>query len=324
MVAMGQCPLWGTQCTISDNGRSLWVDSARTAGLYHITRNVERNIRHREQFSELDNKKKALITTWLIDQRKQGTEQPDITTGIVQRAVSGELRPLTLREKADRVLIELIRRTEFFGESVSIPNLVNEESVLAYTETTEPEEIGEFIQYLKKIGYVDMQPQSTNICAVTVEGHERVADLENTNLASKQIFVAMWFDESINCLYDEAIKSAIEQAGYVPCRVDRPLREDKSAFEMKVCDRIEVEVRRSRMLVADFTHGDSGARGGVYFEAGLARGLGIPVIWTCSEEMFGKLHFDTRQYPHIGWQWSKLEKFKQELSDRIQVLAQIT
>ena len=38
--------------------------------------------------------------------------------------------------------------------------------------------------------------------------------------------------------------------------------------------------RHGGLVVADFT----GHRGGVYFEAGFARGLGIPVVWTCHKE----------------------------------------
>ena len=43
------------------------------------------------------------------------------------------------------------------------------------------------------------------------------------------------------------------------------------------------------------------ARGGVYFEAGFALGLSIPVIWTCREDMIKHVHFDTRQFNHIVW-----------------------
>ena len=45
----------------------------------------------------------------------------------------------------------------------------------------------------------------------------------------------------------------------------------------KIDDEIIGEIRRSRFLVADFTHGDKGARGSVYYEAGFAYGLGLPV-----------------------------------------------
>jgi len=43
-------------------------------------------------------------------------------------------------------------------------------------------------------------------------------------------------------------------------------------------------------------------RGGVYFEAGFAMALQLPVIWTCSKESISDLHFDTRQYNHIVWE----------------------
>jgi len=45
----------------------------------------------------------------------------------------------------------------------------------------------------------------------------------------------------------------------------------------------------------------TGQRGGVYFEAGFALGLGKPVIWTCRSDDMEKLHFDTRQYNHVTW-----------------------
>ena len=51
-------------------------------------------------------------------------------------------------------------------------------------------------------------------------------------------------------------------------------------------------------MVADFT----GDRGGVYYEAGFAQGLGIPVIWTCRSDWTQRIHFDTRQYNRIEWE----------------------
>ena len=67
------------------------------------------------------------------------------------------------------------------------------------------------------------------------------------------------------------------------------------------------------------THGEGGARGGVYYEAGFAYGLKIPVIFTCREDMFDKIHFDTRQYNHIGWAEPDdlVEPLKQRILARI-------
>lgn len=67
--------------------------------------------------------------------------------------------------------------------------------------------------------------------------------------------------------------------------------------------------------MADFTHGDGGVRGGVYFEAGFALGLNIPVIYMCKDDQIDNVHFDTRQYNHILWKDAK--ELKEKLSNRI-------
>ena len=75
------------------------------------------------------------------------------------------------------------------------------------------------------------------------------------------------------------------------------MRVDAVEHNDKIDDRIVLEIRRSGLLVADVT----GHRPGVYFEAGLAMGLGLPVVWTVRDDDLDKVHFDTRQYNHIVW-----------------------
>ena len=90
-----------------------------------------------------------------------------------------------------------------------------------------------------------------------------------------------------------------------------PIRADIIEHNEKICDRILSEIRRSGLLVADFT----GNRGGVYFEAGFAMGMGIPVIWTCRSDDMDSVHFDTRQYNHIVWE--NISDLKTQLVNRI-------
>ena len=127
-----------------------------------------------------------------------------------------------------------------------------------------------------------------------MDGYSRIEE-QRTTVDSSQAFVAMWFDERMNEAYDKGIKPGIEAAGY------KPLKINQKEHTNKVDDEIIAEIRRSRFLVADFTQGRGGARGGVYFEAGFALGLGIPVIYTCRDNVKNKLSFDTRQYNHIFW-----------------------
>ena len=131
---------------------------------------------------------------------------------------------------------------------------------------------------------------------LTVSGHVRLAELETTHTPSSRAFIAMWFDESMNQAWDQGVAPAVRDAGYEAVRIDR------KEHVNKIDDEIVAEIRRSRFVVADFTHGDSGARGGVYYEAGFAHGLDIPVIFCCRKDRLEEVHFDTRQYNHIVWE----------------------
>ena len=93
------------------------------------------------------------------------------------------------------------------------------------------------------------------------------------------------------------------------------MRIDQKEHINRIDDEIIAEIRRSRFLVADFSHGDGGARGGVYYEAGFAHGLDLPVIFTCREDSVETLHFDTEHYNHIVW--ANPEELREKLKNRI-------
>ncbi|MCW5608337.1 MAG: hypothetical protein KIT26_09815 [Nitrosomonas sp.] len=93
------------------------------------------------------------------------------------------------------------------------------------------------------------------------------------------------------------------------------MRIDQKNHNNKIDDEIIAEIKRSRFVVADFTQGDSGARGGVYYEAGFAHGLNMPVIFTCRADALNNVHFDTRQYNHIVWE--NIDALRNQLAQRI-------
>ncbi len=92
------------------------------------------------------------------------------------------------------------------------------------------------------------------------------------------------------------IEPAIRDSGY------KALRVDQKEHINKIDDEIIAEIRRSRFVVADFTSREGQPRGGVYFEAGFAYGIAIPVICMCRTDLIGSVHFDTRQFNHITWE----------------------
>jgi len=148
-------------------------------------------------------------------------------------------------------------------------------------------------------------------------GHTRItpsglAKIEkNANdVKSNQAFVAMWFNEAVDPAFENAIEVAVKSSGYSAYRDDR----DRSHSD-QITNKILAEIKNSKFLIADFTHGKDGARGGVYFEAGYAMGLGIPVIWTIRNDDTSKMHFDTNHYPHIFWETE--EQLRDELEAAI-------
>jgi len=165
----------------------------------------------------------------------------------------------------------------------------------------------EFLFYVNKareLGLIEPAPSKEGYI-LSLDGWEYIKELKYKEIKSKQAFVAMWFDSSLDEAWEKGFKVALEETGYNPLRID--LKEHNE----KICDIIIAEIQDSGILVADFT----GQRGGVYFEAGFAKGLGIPVIWTCKKDDEKNLHFDTRQYNHIIWE--KPEDLKKQLVDRI-------
>lgn len=145
---------------------------------------------------------------------------------------------------------------------------------------------------------------------ITPRGYAYLDSLSNSSATSQIGFCAMWFDASVLPIWTGAIEPAIKSAGYDPKRIDGHQHNNR------IDDEIIAMLRRSKFVVADFT----GQRGGVYFEAGFALGLGLQVIWTCkkSELEENKIHFDARQYNFVTWQDDKLDEFKSALQNRIE------
>ena len=123
-------------------------------------------------------------------------------------------------------------------------------------------------------------------------------------------FVAMWFSEKVTVLWKSGIRPGVVDAGYEPIRID------EQHHSNKIDDEIIAAIRRTKFVVADFT----GQRGGVYFEAGFALGLGQKVIWLCEKAELEEVHFDTRQYQFIPWEDGKWEALSRALSLRIEAI----
>ena len=248
---------------------------------------------------ELTDEHKARLTTLLVEQRRLSYEWPVVTTSVLEEALG--MSPLPVQERADRLLRFISESSSNrIGRRVPIfiaPNPIHLQA-LASSDSADKSELVYLSKYLHKNGWIDniltFDGSVGPDAMVTVEGYRRLEE-QRKSLDVSQAFIAMWFDDSMDEAFDQGIKPAIEGTGY------KPLRIDQKEHVNKIDDEIIAELRRSRFVVADFTHGEDGARGGVYYEAGFAHGLERPVFFTCRKDKMKTLHFDTNHFNHIVW-----------------------
>ena len=240
------------------------------------------------------------ILSAAIRNRYEKEEDVTLLTNTVETLLKLARLPTDPFESINLLLRHTHRMAEGPGKAVEFN--VNTDFPLVYAR--DPEEFAFYITKARELGLIEPGSKGHGY-RLGLEGWRRLLDLDKTEAKSDQAFVAMWFDPSLTPAYSEGIAPALEESGYPPTRVD--LLEHNE----KIDDRIIAEIRRSGLLVADFT----GHRGGVYFEVGFAMGLGLPVILTCRADQISNAHFDTRQYNHIVW--DEPADLKQKLIDRI-------
>jgi nucleoside 2-deoxyribosyltransferase len=123
--------------------------------------------------------------------------------------------------------------------------------------------------------------------SLTVNGWGIVDDLSNHE-KSRDVFVAMAFtDEKKKKLPTEprdSIKSTISSIGWNPVIVDEVEHNDG------IMDKVLASINSSAFVVAELTY----QKTGVYYEAGFAKGKGLPVIHIVNREDFDNCHFDVR------------------------------
>jgi len=303
-----RCPIWGSIASFDgpQERDGEYFDSPRAGGRYFISRRakaaLEDGERHRDRF-------RARLTSWLIEQRRLGNDCPKITGDTLEDAKN--FRDLTVHRRADLLLQYIGLNTPHIGDYFRLWPGEFFCLAMAWSESAHITEVSYLLNYLTDKNWLREEPLGEHYTQylLTVKGYARLAELGNSFRESSQAFVAMWFDTSMEPVWREGMEPAIRDTGYEPLRID--LKEHTN----KIDDEIIAQIRRSRFVVADFTHGEKGARGSVYYEAGFAHGLNIPVIFTCRKNMLGGIHFDTRQYPHIVWE--KPEELREQLAKRI-------
>ncbi|MGA2679534.1 MAG: hypothetical protein ABSF37_09580 [Sedimentisphaerales bacterium] len=331
MAKEESCPLCETSCTYyypqqkidTDDGKQwvYWIECP-VCGKYAITTEAKDCLRDNPNRKE----NRYIISSVTRNLYESGEENISIISGITQKSSKSEFMitakmlrddlefqvnflskmPKSVLDKAALLMQYIGRKSGHPGDSV----LVRPSQYYPLCFCKNAEELTFYIDHLSEDEDIKIVEGPAAGCedynlSLTAEGWRKIESLTKPNLGSKQTFVAMYFDESLKEIFTKGISLLEEDTGFKMYRVDQ------EQFNEKICDRIIADIRKSRFLIADVT----GLRHAVFFEAGYAMGLGLPVIFTCKEGTKIEGCFDTRQYNHIIWE--NAEDLKSKLKDRI-------
>lgn len=297
MPTQKQCPVCKSAASIEGLGSHANVSCVR-CGEFTFTALANQSLQ------DLNPQQIAMVLGWI-------RENQGVKISLTDLPKLYELRMPSVGEKAEKILLHVARNHPTPGDGF-VEAEMYQPMMRSVARAVSDAELTYLVQdYLTdeklflRPGYT---PGRTAPCKmITPKGWAYIDSLRRGNFESVEGFVAMWFDDSMDSAF-AAIEQGIRAAGYTAVRID------KKQHNNKIDDEIIASIRRSKFVVADFTK----HRGGVYFEAGFAKGLGLEVFWLCREDHFEELHFDTRQYPHIEWQETELPELTKALKDRIE------
>ena len=197
-----RCPIWGTPASVKSLDIEFLkiIDSPRAGGRYSISEQAIKLL------SQLDDRVKARLTTWLVDQRRLGNECPEILQQTIKMAE--QQKDLSVHDRADRLL-------QYIGDQtveVGTPFVFTSEEMLttaiaAKSESVDSREVQYLLNYLDEECWIAEREGMQTIAIeddphwetvvlsrmyiLTVKGYARLAELEKANTESSKGFVAM-------------------------------------------------------------------------------------------------------------------------------------
>ena len=153
------CPIWGTAATdlilVSSFKPSSGaeIDSPRTGGKYLLAEGAATTV------VDLDESKKILLTSWLVEQRLLDFPCPKICDTTMEMVANRQ--PLKASERADNLLRYLEFKGATFGETVEFNSFDNYDApkimqeLLAWTASSQLSEVIKFAEYCSKQKWIE-------------------------------------------------------------------------------------------------------------------------------------------------------------------------
>lgn len=237
---------------------------------------------------------KIALLSHAVRKMQRDDRAPFLDTPIVEEILKGSL-PSPFQQ-AENLVLWLGTHLKGPGETVAV-DPVSHQSIAG---SRTPDGFGFVLKHLFEKGILtgnlinDISGPKSAYATLTFDGWRYFDELHRGAVTSRKAFMAMKYgDASLDQIVDKAFRPALKKTGFTLQRLDDA---PKAGL---IDDRLRVEIRTSRFLIADLTHENEGA----YWEAGFAEGLGKPVIYTCEKSKFAtsKTHFDTNHHLTVLW-----------------------
>ena len=215
-----KCPIWETQIlSVESSGDSLIIDSSRAGGKFRITRSALEVL----QSNPLDEeKKKVKLTDWLTERREEGITEPEITERILEDVKD---RPEKEGKKyIDSFMLYLKANYEAYEKfyvglsGFDAPGLHEkygyntEYPLMAYSGSTTPEELHEFLKKLEKDGYLEIRKGlPLPHCVMTRKGKDYAKKIrkEKNQKSVRWKAPRRWLKERGNAIFEGVMKEII-------------------------------------------------------------------------------------------------------------------
>lgn len=228
-------------------------------------------------------------------------EQVTLSANDLEPIANDPSIPVTIEDKGNRLLQYLFRHSEAAGEPVVIHPLSGSCN-LTYSPNMQ-----ELVYIIDKLTSDQLLSREGIAFKLTEKGwREAFASAGGKKL--KPCCVLVGDDGDLRKEWVERLLPKVAQFGYLPRMLSHSTsgRQEKYSLEL---------IADSKLIVADLT----GQCPGVYFAAGYALGLNIPVLWTVNGRDAGRLIIHTEAIRPLVW--NTAEELAAILQQRLTALA---
>ena len=299
---MTACPVCGAKAEVEHKEHADNVTCPR-CGRFRISGSANAVLSSRRSESQ----DPASVLGHHLRKMQEAQSWPLLRSDVCQQLLKSRQLP-TPAEQADRMLRYVGEHSVGPGEDVSLTVMEHQFIVGAKTAAG--------FSFIAR-GLVDQglatdggSSNDADRLVLTFEGWRRFEDLKRGAPIGRSAFMAMQYGEGdLDQLVNDHFRPAVEATGFLLQRLDD---EPRAGL---IDDRLRVEIRGARFLIADLTHRNNGA----YWESGYAEGLGKPVIYTCREDVFSEhsTHFDTNHHLTVVWSPDRHEDASERLKATI-------